>query len=774
VPSVALNLPDAFRRALTAYESGQLADCERLCRAILGIARDHVDAIHLLGLVQYRCGLWNEALASYDRARAFAPENAALLNHRGNVLKQLQRSAEALASYDQALAIRPQYPEALNNRGVTLHDLGRFDEALASFEAALAIAPRDAEAHNNRGITLKAQNRFSEALASYDEALAIRPDYLQALNNRGNVLYEFKRFTEALASYESALAIRPDDADTLNHRGNILKALKRFDEALASYDRALTLAPNHVSAHCNRGITLHEIDRVEEALRSFAKALAIAPDHPDALCGRGNALKHLSRFVEAQASYERAIAVAPDHEFALGELADCALKQCDWDLQDRLAPDLRRRAIGGKSVINPMVLFGYGDDEALHLAGAKRFAAQRLGAAPQPLWDGAVWRNDRIKLAYLSADFRQHPVAELIVGMLERHDRSRFETIGISFGPDDGSAMRARIAAAFDQFHDVRAIGDCEAASLLHELRVDIAVDLTGYTLGYRQILARRPVPIAASYLGYPGTMGVDFIDYIIADRIIVPFDRAPCYSENIVHLPVSFMVNDSKREIAQAAPTRSEAGLPNDGIVFCCFNNHAKIAAPVFAAWMRLLQAVDGSVVWLSRASDAVIRNLRAATAAQGVDPARLVFAPRTARLADHLARHRLADMFLDTLPYNAHATASDALWAGLPVVTCRGNSLAGRVAASLLDATGLGDLVTHDLSQYEALALRLARDGAALASVKARLAQNRATSPLFDTDRFRRHIEAAYAMMWERWQRGERPRGFAVEPYRDVAETR
>ena len=774
MPSVALSLPDAFRQALRAYESGRLADCERLCRAILGIVRDHVDANHLLGLVQYRCGLWNEALASFEKARALAPQNAALLNHRGNVLKQVGRAAEALASYDQALAIRPQYVEALNNRGVTLHDLGRFDDALASFEAALAIAPRDAEAHNNRSITLKAQKRLSEALMSLDQALAIRPSYPDALNNRGNVLYELKAFTEALASYDSALAIRPDDADTLNHRGNILKALKRFDEALTNYDRALTLSPDHVSAHCNRGLTLHEIDRVEEALTSFDKALAISADHADALCGRGNALKHLGRFVEAQASYERAIAIAPDHEFAFGELADCALKLCDWDLQDRLAPALRRRAVDGKSVINPMVLFGYGDDDALHLAGAKQFAAQRLGAAPQPLWNGAVWRNDRIKLAYLSADFRQHPVAELIVGLFERHDRSRFETIGISFGPDDGSAMRARIRAACDQFHDVRAIGDREAASLLQELRVDIAVDLTGFTLGYRQILAHRPAPIAASYLGYPGTMGAHFIDYIIADRIIVPFDRAPCYSECIVHLPVSFMVNDCKREIAEAAPTRSEAGLPDHGIVFCCFNNHAKIAAPVFAGWMRLLHAVDGSVVWLSRASDAVMRNLRAAAVAHGIDPTRLVFAPRTAHLADHLARHRLADMFLDTLPYNAHATASDALWAGLPVVTCAGRSLAGCVAASLLEATGLADLVTHDLSQYEALALRLARDGAAIARVKARLAQNRASSPLFDTDRFRRHIEAAYVTMWERWQRGEHPQGFAVEPRAGAPETR
>jgi len=729
-----LTLPEAFKRAVSAGEQGRWVEAERLCRAIVGAdaagVDAHVDALHLLATVQHRRG----------------------------------RRAEALASYDKALALRPHYFEALNNRGVILLDLKRYEEALASCDLALALQPDDAETLNNRGIALKELKRPHEALACYDRALALRPDYAEAHGNRGNALYELKRYEEALTSYERALAIRPDDADALNHRGNVLKALKRFDAALMSYDRAIAIRPGHALAHYNRGITFHEINRPDEALACFDRALAIAPDYADAMNGRGNSLKELRRLVEAAASYERAIAAEPDHPFAFGGLADCALRLCDWNLQDRLAAEVRRRAVEGSSIIPPLTLIGYSDDEALALAGAKRYVARRIGTAPPPLVHGAVWRNDRIKVAYLSPDFRQHPVGQLTAELFERHDRSRFEVIGISFGPDDRSPLRARLVAGFDRFHDVSTVSDRDVAALLAGLRTDIAVDLAGYTAGHRpEILAHRPAPIAVAYLGYAGTTGADFVDYIIGDRIALPFDRQAFYTERIVHLPDCFMASDTARAIAPDAPSRREAGLP-DGMVFCAFNNHAKLAAPVFAVWMRLLRAVGASVLWLSNANDTVAANLRRAAAAHGVDPARLVFAPRMDRFDRHLARHRLADLFLDTLPYNAHTTANDALWAGLPVLTCRGNSLAGRVASSLLDAAGLPELATASLDDYEATALRLATEPALLAGFRARLARNRLDCPLFDSRRFARPIEAAYRTMWESWQRGEAPKSFAV----------
>jgi predicted O-linked N-acetylglucosamine transferase (SPINDLY family) len=350
--------------------------------------------------------------------------------------------------------------------------------------------------------------------------------------------------------------------------------------------------------------------------------------------------------------------------------------------------------------------------------------------------------------------------------LFERHDRSRFELTAVSFGPDDGSEMRSRLVAAFDRFTDVRTNSDEEVAQRLHGLRIDIAVDLKGYTKDARPgILAFRPAPIQASYLGFPGTMGTDFIDYIIADAIVLPFADQPCFSEKIVHLPGCYQVNDRKRRIAAATPTRAELGLPATGLVFCGFHNSWKITPPLFDIWMRLIGAVDGSVLWLLRDNGRAAENLCRQAAARNVDPARLVFADRMG-IGEHLARHRAADLFLDTLPVNAHTTASDALWAGLPVLTCRGTCFAGRVAASLLHAAGLPELVTGSLEEYEALAVDLATDPARLAAMRAQLERNRSACPLFDADRSRRHIEAAYTTMWETWQRGDSPRSFAVEP--------
>jgi predicted O-linked N-acetylglucosamine transferase (SPINDLY family) len=376
-------------------------------------------------------------------------------------------------------------------------------------------------------------------------------------------------------------------------------------------------------------------------------------------------------------------------------------------------------------------------------------------------------RPDRIRLAYVSGDYRRHPVAYLIAELFERHDRTRFEVVGLSYGLDDGSQERARLVAACDQFHDVQGRDDGEAAALIHDLRIDIAVDLGGHTEGSRPgILQRRPAPVQVSYLGYTGTMGVPFIDYIIADEVALPPDQSPFFTENIVHLPDCFLVNDTKKAIAPNAPTRADAGLPGHGIVFCSFNNSFKISSAVFSIWMRLLAAVEGSVLWLSTMNDGARGHLRGAAGAAGIDPARIVFAPRVPDMADHLARQRLADIFLDTVDYNAHTTASDALWAGLPVVTCAGTTFPGRVAASLLHAVGLPELVTTSLSDYEALALRLARDPAALRAIRRRLSDNRDTHALFDNDRFRRHLEAAYAIMVDRWVLGETPRSFRVAP--------
>ena len=546
----------------------------------------------------------------------------------------------------------------------------------------------------------------------------------------------------------------------------LLKELRRYAEALASYDLALSARPDYAEALNNRGSVLHELRRYAEALASCDRALRVRPDYTDALYNRGATLQELKRYEEALASYERALAIKADHPHAFGGAADCVMKLCDWDKRTRFAADLNGHVSGKKSIISPFLFLGYSGDPALQLQCARNYIENKIPLPLPPYWSGQTWHHDKLRVAYLSPDFSSHATAFLTAELFELHDRSRFEIIGVSFGVDDRSEMRRRLVAAFDEFHDVRGNSDKEVAKLLNDRQVDIAVDLAGYTTDSRPgIFAHRPVPIQVNYLGFPATMGADFIDYIIADAIVLPVEQQPYYTEKVVYLPDCYQVNDTKRKIAERTPTRQEMGLPEHAFVFCCFNNNWKITPEIFDVWMRLLHQVEGSVLWLLWDNDGAERNLRKEAQRRGIDLSRLVFAGRLP-LAEHLARHRLADLFLDTLPYSAHTTASDALWAGLPVLTCKGEAFAGRVAASLLHAVGIPELITSNREDYQTLALKLARDPALLAEIKAKLVRNRDTCPLFNTERFARHIEAAYTTMWETWQRGEGPKSFSVEP--------
>jgi predicted O-linked N-acetylglucosamine transferase (SPINDLY family) len=712
-------------------QAGNPGGAEDLYRGILRAYPRHFDALHHLGILKAQSGLLQEALQLFNEALRINPRSAEANLNLGNVLAETGRPEEALASYDNALAIRPEFAEALYCRGNALQTLKRHEEALASYDRALAIVPGRAEILGNRGNALHDLKRYEEALASYDEAIAIMPGAALLHNSRGNTLSELKRIEEAVASFDRALAIEPDYADALNNRGNALLELKCCEAALASYD----------------------------------KALAVKPDLGDAHYGRGNALYDLKRYEEAVASYEKALAIKPDLDYATGMLAHTRMHCCDWRARDkeleRLTADIR----AGKSSLYPFAYLGISDSPRDQLLCSRIWVRDRCSASAAPLWNDERYRHDRIRLAYLSADFHEHATAYLAAELFETHNQARFETTAISFGPDSGDAMRARLSAAFGRFIDVRNRSDREVAALLRELEIDIAVDLKGFTGDARAgILSHRAAPVQVNYLGYPGTMGADFIDYIVADRFVIPEEHRACYLEKVVYLPDTYQVNDSRRVIADRTPSRAAAGLPEQGFVFCSFNSNYKINPTIFDLWMRLLGNIEGSVLWLLESNAAAVRNLRMEAASRGIAPQRLVFAPNV-KLEDHLARHRLADLFLDTLPYNAHTSASDALWAGLPVLTCLGTTFAGRVAASLLNAIGLNELITHSLEEYEALALQLATNLKHLADIKSKLARNRSTFPLFNTDRLRRHIEAAYTTMWERYQRGEPPESFAVE---------
>jgi predicted O-linked N-acetylglucosamine transferase (SPINDLY family) len=647
--------------------------------------------------------------------------------------RQQRRAAAARRGQARAIQQNRESPAYWGNFGLALHNLGRLEEAVAGYDRALALRPDLAEVYYNRGNALRHLDRLDAAIASYDSAIALKPDFAEAYVNRGVALQDLWRPNEALESYDHVLALKPDLAEALNNRGSILREFGRLDEALESCDRAIALKPDLAEALNNRGNILRDLGRFGLALESYERALAVRPDFPDALVG----------WIEEKR------------------------RLCDWSGAGEHEWKVRITSGLQASLRVVFTLLSLASP-AEHLAYARRVAA-RFDAHPASFRPAAPRSGGRIRLGYLSADLRTHPVAFLIAGLIERHDRRRFEVLGYSCGPDDGSAIRARLTGAFDHFVDLRAASHRQAAELIHAAAVDILVDLTGYTeLGRTAILAHRPAPIQVNYLGYPGTTGADFIDYIIVDGFVVPAVQQPFFSERLVHLPDCYQCNDDQRAISENTPSRAECGLPEQGFVFCCFNNVYKITPEFFDIWMRLLAAVPGSVLWLLDDNPWAKANLAREAAARGIGPDRLVFAPRMP-LPDHLARHRLADLFLDTLPYNAHTTASDALWAGLPLLTCAGGSFAGRVAGSLLQAIGLPELVTDSLEEYEALARRLARDGERLAALRASLARNKSTHPLFDTGRFAGTIETAYRQMHETWQAGRPPSAFAVSATAD-----
>ena len=557
----------------------------------------------------------------------------------------------------------------------------------------------------------------------------------------------------------------PDLVDARNALGVSLINQGRGEDALAVFLEAARLAPHSAEANNNAGNVLSDLGRTEEAIPYLEKAIAAQPDLADAHHNLGMIYQSLKRHEQAAASLERALALAPEASYTLSYLVGSELALCRWErIEPRIAA-LREQVRGRGIAAAPFIFVAVSPSPEEQRRCAELHVRERFPATPAPTAQGARTAHERIRVAYLSADFHEHATAQLAAGLFERHDRDKFEVFGVSYGADDGSPMRRRLAAAFDRFIDVRREGDAAVAAMLRNWEIDIAVDLKGHTTDARPgILAHRPAPVQASWLGFPGTSGAPFIDYVIADRVVLPADEQRFYSEKVVYLPDSYQVNDSTRRVGTGM-TRAAAGLPAREFVFCCFNNSYKIAPEMFGLWMRLLQFSPGSVLWLLEDSPAASANLRRAAQARGVAPDRVVFAPRMAN-AEHLARHRLADLFLDTLPYNAHTTGSDALWAGLPLLTCAGSSFAGRVAESLLRAVGLPELVTRSLTEYEALALKLAQAPALAAELRTKLERNRAAAPLFDTDRFRRHLEAAYTTMAQRAQRGEPPAGFSVEP--------
>jgi protein O-GlcNAc transferase len=725
-----MNVIEVMQRASRAHGAGNLVQAEQLYKEVLTADRRQFDALQMLGILHCQRGNFRDAVGLFTRA----------------------------------LEVRPRSVDALVNLGRAQFETGNRNEAELSYQRALAIDPNFVLALSNYSIVLRRGGRPEEALAVCDKALGSQPNNIQVLNNRANALFDLKRYEEALGGYDRALSFAPGLAQAWLGRANVCHQLRRFGDARAAIDKAIALNSRASEAWLGLGNIMSAQRGYDGALSGYDRALALDPQLADAWIGRASVLSAQKRYPEEIASYEKLLAIRPNADYALGSRLLAKMQLCDWtDWRvdcERVIAGVRQSS----RVEAPSVLLAVPATESDQDRCARAFTSANF-PAKSPLRQGGGHHGGKINVAYVSSDFREHPVSYLLAGLIERHDRSRFATIAISLGPDDDSEMRRRLKATFDQFIDVDKQSDFEAATLLRALDVDIAVDLMGHTREARPgIMAWRPAPVQVGYLGYPGTTGADYIDYILADRRVIPVEQRSCYSEHVVYLPDSYQPNDW-RPIADRTPLRREAGLPDEGFVFCSFNQSFKITPDVFDVWMRLLSRIEGSVLWLQAGHPAAMANLRSEAARRGVKSERIVFAPRLARNEDHLARHRLADLFLDTLPYNAHTSASDALWAGVPVVTCLGETFAGRVAGSLLHAVGLPNLVTHSLAEYEALAHRLAAEQDLLGAARTRLAQREALA-LFDADRFRRHVEAAYCTMHERRLRGEAPEQFSVAP--------
>jgi predicted O-linked N-acetylglucosamine transferase (SPINDLY family) len=743
-----------LRSALLMHQQGRLDEAEALYHEIVQSCPEHFDALRLLAIIAVQKKRFEDSLVLFDHALKINPRHATTLSNQGVAFQKLHRFDEALCSYEHALAVKPDYAEASLNRGVVLQELGRFGEALLSYESALAGNADNAPLWFYRGNVLQELKRYEEAVLSYDKAIALKPDYGEAHSNRGFVLKALRRFDESVLSYERALAINPDYAIAYANLGNVLQDLKRFGEAVLSYDKAIALKPDYTEAYSNRGVALQEQQRNEEALLSYKRALLVRPDYAEASYNLGVALQELKRYEEALESFERALALKPDYDFLSGMCLNTKMQMCDWSDFERQFSPLFRKIERSEKVSTPFSLLSISDSLLLQKKVAMIYVGETCFSPQVPSTMSKRSRHEKIRIGYYSADFHDHATAYLMAELFELHDRSRFELFAFSFGPDRQDKMRKRVSAAFDHFFDVRTRSDAEIVLLSRELEIDIAIDLKGFTQGSRTgIFALRTAPIQVSYLGYPGTLGAGYIDYLIADRVLIPEGSRYGYTEKIAYLPDCYQVNDTKRRIAEKLFTREECGLPESGFVFACFNNNYKITPSTFDGWMRILRQIEGSVLWLLEDNVTAADNLRREAIKRGIDTDRLVFAKRMP-LAEHLSRHRLADLFLDTLPYNAHTTASDALWAGLPVLTLTGESFASRVAASLLNAIRLPELITSSEEEYEALAIELATNPEKLGEIRHKLEQNRLTTPLFDTPLFTRNLEELYRMMYERYQ--------------------
>jgi predicted O-linked N-acetylglucosamine transferase (SPINDLY family) len=710
-------------------------------------------------------GRTQEAFNKYEKILVSHPAHSETLHHIGLIYLQAGDTAQAIQKINKSLEFDPKNSNALSNLGYCFNTLGKFKASIDCCNKALQIAPSNDGAWTNLGNAQRGCNLWGEAQDSYQKALNLRPNNPRYIYNLANVYYDQEDFHRASNLFKQCLAIENRIPEAQNNLSACLIKLKDPASALLYVNASIELKPDYAEAWSNRGNALSDLKRHEEALASYERSIELKPDYAEAWSNRGNALSDLKRHEESATSFFKAASLKKQMDFDFGRAHHQMMLSCNWTDYASHTQTIHEGVEKGKFVGEPFGYQGIAESEDLLKTCAEIYCNQRF---PTKLSSFSFNRprKSRIKIGYLCGEFRDQATSHLMTGIWEHHDSSKFELFGLDNGWGDDSDYRKRIKIAFPNFFDISRLSDFDAARLINENEIDILVNLNGYFGQARLgVFSLKPTPISINYLGFPGTIGASYIDYLIADEIVIPKGSIEFYKEKVIYLPFSYQANDDRRVISNRTFTRSDFRLPENHFIFCCFNNNYKITPLMFATWMEILRSVSDSSLWILEDNNAAKKNLIAEAIKYSVNPDRLIFSDRITA-SEHLSRQKLADLFLDTLPYNAHTTASDALWTGLPLLTLKGKTFPGRVGASLLNAIGLPELVTYSYEEYANAAIALAKNPTKLAAIRAKLSQNRLDTPLFDTKLFARHIESAYKAAYDRYHAGLLPDHINVDP--------
>ena len=798
-----MNLQSELEKAINYCSSGHMQEAEKICNSILSVYPDHSKCLHLLGIIAHADRNYEKSGYFIRRAIVTDPEEpvyykslgevlmdqgelkkAVLCYHKtvelkqdcaeayfylGSIYNELNEPDTSISFYEKVLQIDPRFYQACYNMGNIYYSRDDSEKAIQCYQRAIDIKPDFFEALHNLGVTYQSRKDADEAIAAFKKTLQIKPDYAEAYYNMGNALHAKGLDQEAVFSYQQAIGIKTDYVAAYHNLGRVFYGLDMPDQSMSCYKKAIRLNPGHTDVLYDMGLLYRDQDQLDEMIACYEKALMIKPALPHPYLNLAIAYKVREDVDKAVCCCRKALRIQPDFAEAKAYLVQLYQHACEWKEVEKLfviVDKLNEKALknGLKTPELPMLSLRRHDDPSINYAVAKSWCYDISMCAKKQktvfLYRNKKLQRSKLTIGYLSSDFKNHAVTHLSLGLYGLHNRDEFKILCYSCGKDDGSYYRERIREECDEFIDLSDLSNIDAAKRINKDKVDILVDMMGHTRGNRLgISALRPAPVQAGYLGFLGTTGADFIDYIITDKIVTPENHAPYYSESFAYLPHCYQINDCNLKIAENNFKKADLGLPDNGFVFCSFNQPYKIDSLIFAGWMNILQQVPDGILWLLRQNKTAENNLRRGAEARGISPERLVFAGAMS-IEEHLARLKFADLALDTRTYNGGATTSNALWVGVPVITLKGNHFVSRMSSSSLSAIGLPELITTKLEDYESLAVSLALNPDKLNAICRKLAANRLTEPLFDTPRFVKNLETAFKKMWNIYAAGQRPR--------------